>query len=234
MKSLRTQTNQEIVVAAAKPSTVQRTTSEPVPPIQPPPQQQKSIPSLSSSSTSTTTQSQSSDPVALQQSVYDYEKLRLQKELSKKMERSDTKNGDGKNATKRKKRKRHFRQGAGRVWEDKTLEEWPENDFRIFVGDLGNEVTNQMLGAVFKHKFKSFAKAKVIRKKNNKKKGRGFGFVSFLDPNDMVAALKTMNGKYCGTRPMKLRKSDWDKRSISSKKARKMRKKNELKLYDAL
>jgi RNA recognition motif-containing protein len=91
-----------------------------------------------------------------------------------------------------------------------------------------------MLGDVFKHKFKSFAKAKVIRKKNNKKKGRGFGFVSFLDPNDMVAALKTMNGKYCGTRPMKLRKSDWDKRSISTKKARKMRNKNELKLYDAL
>ena len=110
------------------------------------------------------------------------------------------------------------------------MDEWPENDFRIFVGDLGNEVTNQMLGDVFKHKFKSFAKAKVIRKKNNKKKGRGFGFVSFLDPNDMVAALKTMNGKYCGTRPMKLRKSDWDKRSISTKKARKMRNKNELKL----
>ena len=229
MKSLRTQTNQEIVVAAAKPSTVQRTTSEPVPPIQPPPQQ--SI--LSVSSSSTTTQSSSADPVALQQSVYDYEKLRLQKELSKKI--ATTKDGDGKNVTsKQKKRKRHFREGAGRVWEDKTLEEWPENDFRIFVGDLGNEVTNQMLGDVFKHKFKSFAKAKVIRKKNNKKKGRGFGFVSFLDPNDMVAALKTMNGKYCGTRPMKLRKSDWDKRSISSKKARKMRKKNELKLYDAL
>ena len=118
------------------------------------------------------------------------------------------------------------------MWEDKSLAEWPEGDFRIFVGNLGNEVTTDMLAEKFCD-LKSFAMAKVMRDKRTKK-SRGFGFVSFLDPNDMVAALKTMNGKYCGTRPMKLRKSDWDKRSISSKKARKMRKKNELKLYDAL
>ena len=30
---------------------------------------------------------------------------------------------------------------AGMVWTDKTLLEWPEDDFRVFVGDLGNEVT---------------------------------------------------------------------------------------------
>jgi hypothetical protein len=32
------------------------------------------------------------------------------------------------------------RQAAGKRWVDPTLTEWPENDFRIFVGNLGNEV----------------------------------------------------------------------------------------------
>lgn len=33
------------------------------------------------------------------------------------------------------------RQAAGKRWVDTTLVEWPENDFRIFVGNLGNEVS---------------------------------------------------------------------------------------------
>ena len=32
------------------------------------------------------------------------------------------------------------RQAAGQRWVDPSLLEWPENDFRIFVGNLGNEV----------------------------------------------------------------------------------------------
>ncbi len=32
------------------------------------------------------------------------------------------------------------REAAGQRWVDPTLLEWPENDFRIFVGNLGNEV----------------------------------------------------------------------------------------------
>ena len=225
-----TRLRQEIVVAAAKPATVVKK-PEPAPPVQPPP---SSISMATSTQNTVTSNGSYADPEATQQSVYDYEKIRLQNEMSKKMARDNTGKDGVKNDSKPKKRKRYFREGAGRVWEDKTLAEWPENDFRIFVGDLGNEVTSQLLGDVFKNKFKSFAMAKVMRKKNNKKKGRGFGFVSFLDPNDMVQALRTMNGKYCGTRPMKLRKCEGEKRSISAKKARKLRKKNELKLYDAL
>lgn len=34
--------------------------------------------------------------------------------------------------------KHTLRKVAGEVWEDKTMEEWPENDFRIFCGNLGN------------------------------------------------------------------------------------------------
>ena len=30
-------------------------------------------------------------------------------------------------------------QAAGKRWRDPTLDEWPENDHRIFVGDIGRE-----------------------------------------------------------------------------------------------
>ena len=31
----------------------------------------------------------------------------------------------------------NLRKAGQKVWEDKTLDEWPESDFRIFCGDLG-------------------------------------------------------------------------------------------------
>ncbi|GMI84493.1 hypothetical protein HRI_002118600 [Hibiscus trionum] len=37
------------------------------------------------------------------------------------------------------KRKLIPRNAAGQSWEDPTLAEWPENDFRLFCDDLGNE-----------------------------------------------------------------------------------------------
>ena len=52
------------------------------------------------------------------------------------------------------------RKAGGDVWVDDSLQEWPENDYRIFVGDLGKEVTTEMLAKHFQI-YKSFAKAKV-------------------------------------------------------------------------
>ena len=114
------------------------------------------------------------------------------------------------------KKKRKFRAAGGKVWVDNSLDDWPEDDYRIFVGDLGNEVTDGILAATF-DSYKSFAKAKVIRDKHNRK-SKGFGFVSFLDPFEMLKALKEMNGKYCGNRPMKLRKSTWKERNVKAGK----------------
>ena len=72
------------------------------------------------------------------------------------------------------------------------VENTPADDHRIFVGDLGNEVTDETLTLAFKH-YRSFNKAKVIRERwNNKTKG--YGFVSFSDSADMVACMKSMNG----------------------------------------
>jgi hypothetical protein len=53
-----------------------------------------------------------------------------------------------------------LREAAGKRWVDPTLTEWPDNDFRIFVGDLGNEVNDEALGKAFQ-RYPSFAKAKV-------------------------------------------------------------------------
>eukprot|EP00127_Corallochytrium_limacisporum_P003846 Clim_evm60s153 gene=Clim_evmTU60s153 len=110
--------------------------------------------------------------------------------------------------------KAHLRTAGGEVWKDETLNEWPEHDHRIFVGGLGPDTTDEMLTNMFLQ-YPSFAKAKVIKDKAGKSKG--FGFVSLLDTKDYIAAMREMNGKYCGNRPMKLKKSTWDKREIKSK-----------------
>ena len=67
------------------------------------------------------------------------------------------------------------------------------DDYRIFCGDLGNDVTDEVLARVF-GKFPSFQKAKVIRDARSNKT-KGFGFVSFKDPADFTKAMREMNGK---------------------------------------
>ncbi|GMN25733.1 hypothetical protein TIFTF001_001041 [Ficus carica] len=174
------------------------------------------------------------------------------------------------------------RKAAGLSWEDPTLAEWPENDYRLFCGDLGNEVNDDVLSKAFS-RFPSFNMARlksaeqfffyvlafmdyvfdlipglawfigwitltelesgleelksskvwavfrelattwwwvvdwlktqeVVRDKRTGKT-KGYGFVSFANPSDLAAALKEMNGKYVGNRPIKLRKSNWRERT---------------------
>lgn len=65
--------------------------------------------------------------------------------------------------------------------------------FRIFCGDLGNDVTDELLTRTF-NKYPSFQRAKVIRDKRTNKT-KGYGFVSFKDPADFTKAMKEMDGK---------------------------------------
>eukprot|EP00929_Paragymnodinium_shiwhaense_P108415 TRINITY_DN74741_c0_g1_i1.p1 TRINITY_DN74741_c0_g1~~TRINITY_DN74741_c0_g1_i1.p1 ORF type:complete len:220 (-),score=58.84 TRINITY_DN74741_c0_g1_i1:172-831(-) len=109
-----------------------------------------------------------------------------------------------------------LRKAAGKIWRDPTLDDWPKEDYRLFCGDLGNEVTDDLLANAFR-KFGSFQKAKVIRDKRTGKT-KGYGFVSFSAPEDMVAALRDVNGKYVGNRPVRLKKSNWKDKSIDSDK----------------
>ncbi|KAK9836560.1 hypothetical protein WJX74_003125 [Apatococcus lobatus] len=102
------------------------------------------------------------------------------------------------------------RLAGGEKWWDSSLLEWPENDFRIFVGDLGNETNDDVLAKAF-HKYTACQKAKVVRDKRTNKT-KGYGFVSFNDPIEGAKALREMNGKYIGNRPCKLRRSNWEER----------------------
>ena len=105
---------------------------------------------------------------------------------------------------------------AGVAWEDKTLLEWPEDDFRIFVGDLGQETNDDVLSHAFA-RYPSFQMARVVRNKSSGK-SMGYGFVSFKDPWDMTKALREMQGRYIGNRPVKVRKSEWKSRSEDAAK----------------
>jgi hypothetical protein len=115
------------------------------------------------------------------------------------------------------------RAGGGEVWADPTLVHWDDgmiaglililDDYRLFAGDLGNEVTDELLAKAFS-KYPSLLRTHVVRdKKTNKSKG--FGFISFKDPDDYVKAMREMNGKYVGHRPITLKRSQWKDRNAS-------------------
>lgn len=78
-------------------------------------------------------------------------------------------------------------------------------------------MTDALLTGVF-DRWPSFVRARVVRDKRSGKT-KGFGFASFLDADECVAALKEVDGKYVGNRPIKLRKSDWTKREASKDKS---------------
>lgn len=134
------------------------------------------------------------------------------------------------------------------------MADWPENDFRLFVGNLGargtearppsalrarsraspcrlaplshprlgcarlpappapagNDATDLLLMQAFS-KYPSFQRARAVRDKRYNKPA-GYGFVSFKEPWDMTAAMREMNNKYIGSRPVKLKKSNWKAR----------------------
>eukprot|EP00510_Aplanochytrium_minuta_P006930 CAMPEP_0184031982 /NCGR_PEP_ID=MMETSP0955-20130417/2672_1 /TAXON_ID=627963 /ORGANISM="Aplanochytrium sp, Strain PBS07" /LENGTH=264 /DNA_ID=CAMNT_0026317891 /DNA_START=127 /DNA_END=918 /DNA_ORIENTATION=+ len=132
-----------------------------------------------------------------QQSVYDYQRARNNKG------RTDA-NG---NEVKAPGPAKHIRSIAGEVWQDQTLAAWPDNDYRIFVGNLGKEVTTEQLASAFKH-FKSYNMSKVVQNKMARQ-SKGYGFVSFSDPRDMLRAIREKNGAYLGNRPMKIKRGKW-------------------------
>ncbi|KAJ8610293.1 hypothetical protein CTAYLR_009065 [Chrysophaeum taylorii] len=105
-----------------------------------------------------------------------------------------------------------IRRAAGVTWRDDSLDQWPEGDFRLFVGNIGNEVTDELLSHAF-GRYPSLVRAKVIRQKHTNKT-KGYAFVSFMDPFDCAKALREMNGKYIGNRPCKLMKSNWKDRML--------------------
>jgi RNA recognition motif. (a.k.a. RRM, RBD, or RNP domain) len=106
--------------------------------------------------------------------------------------------GDGKQKT-------VVRSGGGQTWQDPTLLEWDPAHFRLFVGNLAGEVTDESLLKAFS-KYPSVQKARVVREKRTTK-SKGYGFVSFSDGDEYFLAAREMQGKYIGSHPVLLRKS---------------------------
>ena len=97
----------------------------------------------------------------------------------------DKRGGAGGKLAKGGKRVTVLRKGGGKVWEDQTLLEWSPCKFlcfsissaspnissawfRLFVGDLSNDVSDDVLANAF-NKYTSFQKARVIRDRLSQK-----------------------------------------------------------------
>ncbi len=103
------------------------------------------------------------------------------------------------------KQKTVVRSGGGQTWQDASLLEWDPAHFRLFIGNLAGEVTDESLLKAFS-KYESVQKARVVRDKTTTK-SKGYGFVSFSNGDQYFQAAKDMQGKYIGSHPVLLRRS---------------------------
>lgn len=111
------------------------------------------------------------------------------------------------------------RSGGGKTWEDPSLLEWNPDHFRLFVGNLSGEVTDEMLTSVF-GKFPTMSRAKVVLDPRTQR-CKGFGFVSFASADDYFKAFKELNGKYIGNHPVQLKKATTELKPVAVKDRRK-------------
>lgn len=105
------------------------------------------------------------------------------------------------------------RSGGGESWQDSSLLEWDPAHFRIFVGNLAGEVTDESLLKAFS-KYGSVQKARVVRDKRTTK-SKGYGFVSFSDGDEYFQAAKDMQGKYIGSHPVLIKRSTTEIKAVN-------------------
>ncbi|KAJ5902056.1 hypothetical protein N7495_002584 [Penicillium taxi] len=75
------------------------------------------------------------------------------------------------------------------------------NHFHIFVGDLSNEVNDEILTQAFSA-FGTVSEARVMWDMKTGR-SRGYGFVAFRDRNDADKALNAMDGEWLGSRAIR-------------------------------
>ncbi|KAK4556179.1 hypothetical protein LTR86_006876 [Recurvomyces mirabilis] len=115
------------------------------------------------------------------------------------------------------------RKGGGQQWEDQSLLEWDPTQFRLMVGNLAGEVTDESLAKAFANY--GVSKARVVRDKRTTK-SKGFGFVSFMDGEQGFKAAREMVGKYIGSHPVTIQRSKTDLRPTKQKQNDKHKGKN--------
>jgi RNA recognition motif-containing protein len=104
-----------------------------------------------------------------------------------------------------------IRVSGEKVWSDPSLAEWPENDYRIHVQGLPADAMDRDLANAFRQ-YRSFAKAKVVSDSSGRSKR--YGFVSLLDVNDYIDAMKTMSHAFIKGRRVSLSPSKWREKSL--------------------
>ncbi|KAL2841568.1 hypothetical protein BJY01DRAFT_8361 [Aspergillus pseudoustus] len=82
-----------------------------------------------------------------------------------------------------------------------TSKEDTSNHFHIFVGDLSNEVNDEVLLQAFSA-FGSVSEARVMWDMKTGR-SRGYGFVAFRDRGDADKALSSMDGEWLGSRAIR-------------------------------
>jgi hypothetical protein len=107
------------------------------------------------------------------------------------------------------------RAGGGKTWTDDSLLEWDPAHPRLFIGNLAGEVTDDSLYKAFA-KYASIVKTKVVRDRRTTK-SKGYGFVSFKDADDYLKAFKEMQGKYIGSHPVLIKKSNTEIKAVDPK-----------------
>lgn len=104
-----------------------------------------------------------------------------------------------------------IRQGGGKVWEDKSMLDWDPSHFLLFVGNLGPEVSEQLLHQTFSNPYPSVSRVRIVKDKKSDK-SKGYGFVAFADGKEFLRALKEMQGRWIGNRQCQIKKSDFNKK----------------------
>jgi len=111
--------------------------------------------------------------------------------------------------------KPHVRTAAGKTWVDNTLADWPDDDFRLFVGNLDPATTDAQLYEHFV-KYASLNQVRVIR--DNKGNSKGYGFVSLSNALECAKAIREMDQTWLLARPIRIKRSHWKDRELKERK----------------
>ena len=101
------------------------------------------------------------------------------------------------------------RSAGGKEWEDAVLATWPTNDFRLFIGNISPEITDEDLLAFFKKDYPSIQRTRIIRD-HLTGASKSYGFASFAEPMEMVRAMREKDGKFLGNRQLQIKKAKKD------------------------
>lgn len=88
-----------------------------------------------------------------------------------------------------------------------NVDHFDPSHWRLFVGNLGPEVSDSLLLSTFQNPYPSTSKVLIVRDWKSQKP-KGYGFVAFSEGKEFLRALKEMQGKWIGNRQMIIKKSD--------------------------